>query len=161
SDHTVTATEDEAYVFQASDFPFSDVDGDGLASVIISSLPPNGALAYNSIALTAADIALGYRVTAADLAAHRLAFTADANDHGSNYASFQFQVLDDSVPSDIVSAWTFDGTAADVSGHGNDLVLHGGATYGQSIFAQTLALDGITGSYAQLPTGGSDPFDFG
>src|SRR5690606_1875519 len=43
----VEVEEDGEYTFQASDFGFTDVDGDDLAAVIITSLPGNGRLVYD------------------------------------------------------------------------------------------------------------------
>jgi Ca2+-binding RTX toxin-like protein len=86
ADATLTATEDSPLVLTAVDFGFSDADGDGLASVRITTLPASGILTNDGVAVTA-----GQSVSAADIAAGDLVFTPD--DVGA--ASFTFQVQDD------------------------------------------------------------------
>jgi hypothetical protein len=57
--------------------------------------------------------------------------------------------------------WSFNGTAADQSGNGNNLSLHGGATFASGgQFGQALSLDGVEGSYAYQTTNNT-AFDFG
>ncbi|HEX4738459.1 MAG TPA: tandem-95 repeat protein, partial [Allosphingosinicella sp.] len=93
ADHTVTATEDTAYVFQASDFPFSDPNdspANALAAVKIVSVPGAGMLTDNGVAVGAGD-----SVSVADITAGKLVFTPAADANGSAYASFQFEVQDD------------------------------------------------------------------
>jgi choice-of-anchor C domain-containing protein len=90
ADATVTAIEDTAYVFAATDFGFGDPDGDSLAAVKIASLPAAGLLTLNGAAVTA-----GQFVSAADIAAGLLVFSPAANANGAGYASFTFQVQDD------------------------------------------------------------------
>ncbi|MCW2242495.1 VCBS domain-containing protein [Azospirillum canadense] len=89
---SVTMAEDATRVFQASDFGFTDVDGHGLAAVIITSRPAAGTLAYNGTALTAGDVASGFVVAAADLG--KLTFTPARDANGTGYASFAFKVQD-------------------------------------------------------------------
>jgi hypothetical protein len=93
TDATVTILEDSVKTFTASDFSFSDVDGNSLAAVKISSLPVNGTLRYNGTAITSAQVTDGFAVLAANLGL--LTFVPPANANGNNYASFNFQVLDD------------------------------------------------------------------
>jgi hypothetical protein len=90
ANNSVTALEDGAYVFAASDFGFSDVDGDALGAVRIASLPSFGILTNDGVAVTA-----GQSVSAADIASGLLRFTPAANASGAGYASFTFQVQDD------------------------------------------------------------------
>jgi trimeric autotransporter adhesin len=57
--------------------------------------------------------------------------------------------------------WSFNGTAADLSGNGNNLSLFGGATFASGgQFGQALSLNGVQGSYAQQTTNNT-VFDFG
>jgi Ca2+-binding RTX toxin-like protein len=95
TDGPVTLLEDSVKTFAASDFGFSDVDGDRLAAVKISSLPANGTLRYNGVAITPAQVTAGFEVLAANLGL--LTFVPAANANGSAYASFTFQVRDDSA----------------------------------------------------------------
>ena len=65
------------------------------------------------------------------------------------------------VFSGLLGYWSFNGTAADQSGNGNDLSLFGGAAFapgGQ--FGEALSLDGVLGSYAQQTTDNT-AFDLG
>ncbi len=87
---SVTTLEDSAYVFAASDFGFSDADGNALGAVRIASVPSFGILTDNGVAVTA-----GQSVSAADIAAGLLRFTPAPNASGAGYAGFTFQVQDD------------------------------------------------------------------
>ena len=85
----ITATEDTAYIFKVADFGFSDaVAADTLGSITITSLPSDGTLELNGVAITAD----GQVVTANELTAGDLTFVPTS---GSTTAgSFQFQVTD-------------------------------------------------------------------
>ncbi|MEM6811121.1 MAG: cadherin-like domain-containing protein [Pseudomonadota bacterium] len=89
-DNTLTTDEDISLIFSAADFGFSDVnDGpDNLLSVIITTLPTNGALELSGVAVTA-----GQEIVLADIP--NLAFVPAANASGAGYDSFTFQVRDD------------------------------------------------------------------
>ncbi len=68
--------------------------GNTLQDVKIASLPSNGTLAYDGTAITAAQVASGFFITTADIAAGKLVFTPAANANGTTYANFTFQVRD-------------------------------------------------------------------
>ncbi|MBS0473503.1 MAG: tandem-95 repeat protein [Proteobacteria bacterium] len=88
---TVTALEDTGYQFSVSDFGFTDAtEGDSFLAVKIASLPTAGTLTDDGVAVTA-----GQFVSASDIAAGKLVFTAASNANGTGYASFTFQVQDD------------------------------------------------------------------
>jgi VCBS repeat-containing protein len=90
---TVTTDEDVAYVFQASDFGFtdpSDSPANALKAVKVTTLPAAGTLLLNGAA-----VAAGQSVLATDVAAGKLSFLPAANANGAGYASFTFQVQDD------------------------------------------------------------------
>ncbi len=86
---TVTTLEDTAYTFAASDFGFTDVDGNTLAGIKITQLPGAGNLTLNGVAVTANQI-----VSATDIAGGLLQFAPGANGNGSSYATFKFAVQD-------------------------------------------------------------------
>jgi hypothetical protein len=90
ANNVVTTLENSAYVFAASDFGFSDTDGNTLAAVKIASVPTAGVLTNNGAAVSA-----GQTVSTADIAAGLLRFTPVANASGAGYTSFSFQVQDD------------------------------------------------------------------
>ena len=93
TNNTVTTLEDTAYTFTAADFGFTDPNDNppnNLLAVEITTLPVNGTLTDNGVAVTA-----GQFVSIADINAHELVFTPTANANGSGYANFTFQVQDD------------------------------------------------------------------
>jgi hypothetical protein len=92
ADITVTAVEDMPFVFTAAIFGFTDPDdtpANDLAAVHIATLPAAGLLTLGGVAVTA-----GQAVSAADIAAGNLVFTAAANASGAGYASLTFRVQD-------------------------------------------------------------------
>ncbi|MEQ1710865.1 MAG: Ig-like domain-containing protein, partial [Hyphomicrobium sp.] len=95
TDGTITTSEDTAYTLTATDFGFSDIDGNALRDVKIASLPASGSLSYDGTPLTAAQIAAGYFISAADIASGKLQFIPDADTSGAAYANISFQVRDD------------------------------------------------------------------
>src|SRR5207247_1364880 len=92
ANNAVTTAEDTTYTFVAADFPFSDPNdspANGLDAVKITTLPATGTLKNNGVAVVA-----GGEVSAADIAAGKLTFSPAANENGSPYTSFTFQVRD-------------------------------------------------------------------
>ncbi|MCC7038119.1 MAG: hypothetical protein IT560_12560 [Alphaproteobacteria bacterium] len=92
TDRTVTTLEDIPHVFTAGDFGLTDVldsPANALLSVTINTLPLNGSLTLNGVAVTAGQV-----ISAVDIAAGRLSFLSALNENGANYASFDFQVQD-------------------------------------------------------------------
>ncbi len=84
ADKTVTTLEDTAYVFTTADFGFSDpadagsvAGADALLAVKISTLPANGTLTDNGVAVVA-----GQFVSVADIASGKLVFAPAANANG-------------------------------------------------------------------------------
>ena len=84
SDDTVTTSSDGTYTFSADDF------ADGLFECIgIVSLPVNGVLTLNGVAVSAGD-----EIRKSDIDAGRLVFTPDEGESGSAYTSFTFRAGD-------------------------------------------------------------------
>lgn len=84
----VSALQDQEFFFAASDFPFTDPDaGQGLSAIQILSLPLNGTLKYNGVAIN-----IGQFITAANIPG--FTFTPDPGEFGANYAAFSFRVYD-------------------------------------------------------------------
>lgn len=79
--------EDSTYVFSASDFSISDVDGDVLKSVKIKSLPTKGVLKYGS-----ANVSVNQIISAETIGS--LKFVPAADEYGAPYTSFTFSVID-------------------------------------------------------------------
>jgi len=95
TNNTVTTLEDTAYVFAAADFGFTDpLDNppDDFNRVKISSVPESGT---GTLKLDGEDVEDGDFVTVAEINAGDLAFYPEANEVGSPYTTFTFQVEDD------------------------------------------------------------------
>jgi len=93
ADKTVSTIEDEAYIFSAADFGFTDPDdspADDLLAVEITALPGPGALTLDGVAVTAGQV-----VSKTDIDAGKLWYTPGLNAFGAAYASLSFRVQDD------------------------------------------------------------------
>src|SRR4029079_9935210 len=93
TDKTVATDEDNAYTFTAADFGFSDPNdtpANNFFAVKITTLPGVGTLTNNNVAVSA-----GGFVLVTDINAGLLKFTPVANEFGTPYTSFTFQVQDD------------------------------------------------------------------
>ncbi|MCP4967101.1 MAG: hypothetical protein GY926_17940, partial [bacterium] len=106
ANNTVATNEDTTYTFTASDFNYSDVDGDTLASVEITTLEAVGALE-----LSAVDVTLNQVISKADIDAGNLKFVPVADANGTGYDSFSFSVNDGTVDSASTYAMTIDVSA--------------------------------------------------
>jgi len=112
ANQTVALNDNTTYNFTSTSFGFSDVDGNSLAGVKITSLPTAGSLKLNGVAVTAGTV-----VSAADIAAGKLVYTPVANAPGS--PSFSFQVQDNGGTanggSDLSAAKTFTFNVSDAT----------------------------------------------
>ena len=100
SNNTVTTNEDTTYTFTASDFGFSDVDGDTLSSVTVSALSgSDGTFKLNGVAITGST-----SVTKTQIDSGLLTFVPDSNENGSSYNTFTFTVNDGTT--DSASSYT-------------------------------------------------------
>ena len=87
TDATLSTPEDTSHTFQASDFAFSDPDGDAPTGVRIATLPSRGMLTLNGTAVKSEDVI--------ELAAlGGLVFTPAADENGDPYMTFTFKVRD-------------------------------------------------------------------
>ena len=89
ADSSVTTDEGATYTFAATDFQFSDADGDSLQQVQITSLETAGSLQLNGI-----DVTLDQVISRADIDANNLTFTPVLDANGTPYSSFGFRVHD-------------------------------------------------------------------
>jgi hypothetical protein len=90
TDATITLAEDGSHVLTAVNFGFTDLaDGNTLAAVKITTLPTNGSLTLDGVAVADGDF-----VTAANINAGKLVFTPVPNGNGATYATMTFQVQD-------------------------------------------------------------------
>ncbi|MBK9014815.1 MAG: T9SS type A sorting domain-containing protein [Saprospiraceae bacterium] len=93
-DAEVTASNDFPYVFEAADFPYTDVENQPFDDLNILTLPAKGSLTLAGNAVTA-----GQNVPAAQVG--ELSYSAIAGEFGAAYTSFDFQVSDGSAFSTI------------------------------------------------------------
>ncbi len=99
ADNAATAKEDTVFAFSASDFPFTDVDGDPLAKVRLQAVTAgnlwvdlNDDGMFENVEVPVAD---NDEVLAADI--HLLKFLPVLDAYGPAYATFKFEVYDGTV----------------------------------------------------------------
>jgi len=90
ADATLNVLEDATITFQAADFGFTDPDGDAFDAVKISSLPSDGTLKLDGVAVAQNDLIL-----VSDITANKLTFDPAMDASGTPYTTFSFQVQDD------------------------------------------------------------------
>ncbi|RKZ84005.1 MAG: hypothetical protein DRQ39_08835, partial [Gammaproteobacteria bacterium] len=132
SNNTVTTNEDATYTFSASEFNFSDIDGDTLASIKITTLEAVGALQLFGV-----DVTLNQVITKADIDAGNLKFVPVADANGTGYDSFGFSVNDGTTDSAGTYTQTVDVTAV------NDAPVANNDNYSVSE-DQTLIINALT-----------------
>jgi len=140
ADSTVTANEDISYTFSATDFNFSDGDGDPLNSIQITSLETVG-----SLQLSGGDVTLDQIISKADIDAGNLTFVSlvpDAN--GTGYDSFEFTVNDGTLDSLTAYTMTIDITAVNDAPVGLPTIT-GTVTEDQTLTADTSGISDIDG----------------
>ena len=105
---TITTAEDTSVTLLLSDFEFTDADaGQTFVGLRVDSLPGNGVLLINGMAVTS-----GQLVSVADISSGKLTFNPALNENGGNYASFNFSVQDSSGTFDVApNTITFNVTA--------------------------------------------------
>src|SRR5262249_18743445 len=117
-----TTHDDTPHTFKTPHFPFSDPHDSPAhppLQVLIASLPDAGTLKFDGVAVTSAQIAAGFAVSATDIAAGKLTFAPADDANGSGYASFQFKVEDNGgtansgVDTSSAATMTVNVTAAD------------------------------------------------
>ncbi len=108
ADATLNAPEDTAFVLRIADFGFADAadaagptGANALSAVIVARLPAAGSLTLDGVAVVA-----NQAISAADIAAGRLAFTAAPDAYGIGYASFDFALQDDGGTADGGVDWS-------------------------------------------------------
>ena len=111
ANNTVTTLEDSNYVFQASEFGFSDLDtGDALNRINIESLPTNGVLRFTNDGTNWQNVSAGGNFTKAMIDAGWLRFEPASNENGSPYADFTFKVHDGDEASALSNTMTINVT---------------------------------------------------
>ena len=149
SNGTVTTDEDTDHVFSASEFNYSDSDGDTLASVKITELPAagQGTLTLDGAAIALAD--LPKAVTKAELDDGKLIYTPPADANGTAYASFRFKVNDGSADSTDAYTMTISVTAVNDPATGAPTIT-GDARVGETLTVSTSDIvdpEGLPGNF--------------
>jgi hypothetical protein len=85
----VTTSEDTTKVFAATDFPFTDTEGDSLTSITISEL---SLASGDTLTLSGTDVTLNQTISAASIP--NLVYSPALNANGSGRSSFNFKVND-------------------------------------------------------------------
>ena len=98
---TITATEDIAYTFEATDFEFTGITGNNLSSITITSLPLNGTLN-----LDGSDVNVGQKITRTEIESGEFSFDPDPETSGTPYASFDFSVNSGNLSLNVLSGHT-------------------------------------------------------
>ena len=158
SDNTVTTTEDNNHTFAASEFGFTDVDGDSLDHVTIATLPSTGTLYLSGVAVSAGD-----QISAANIS--NLVFTPAANGNGSPYDTFTFSVNDGTTDSASNYTMTVNVTAVndapvavadtDSTNLGTNISVSNGAT--KDVLTDDTDVDGNTLEVSAILAGTSGP----
>src|SRR5439155_148987 len=86
---SVTTNEDTAKTFAVSDFSFTDVDGDSLASITITSVT---LASGDTLKLSGVDVTASQTITAANIP--NLVYAPAPNANGAGRSSFNFKVND-------------------------------------------------------------------
>jgi hypothetical protein len=99
NDNTVSTNEDTAYTFTAADFGFTDPNDsppNTFLAVKITTTPALGTLTNNNVLVNAGDF-----IPVANINGGLLKFTPAANEFGTPYTSFTFQVQDNGGGTDL------------------------------------------------------------
>ncbi|MDO6963179.1 calcium-binding protein [Rhizobium alvei] len=97
-----------SFSFKASDFTFSDADGDTLKYVVITSLATNGSLTFKGDA-----VEVGDKIAAGQLS--KLVYTAPTNKAGDDLASYGFQLEDSAGDLSLAKNITIDVNAVNTA----------------------------------------------
>jgi hypothetical protein len=101
NDTTLVTNQNTAYTFAATDFPYSDDNGDAFGGIRVMSLPMAGELT-----LDGTPVMVGQDVLASDIG--QLVFTPATDESGPAYATFDFRIWDGMAMSADAYTVTFD-----------------------------------------------------
>jgi large repetitive protein len=94
---SITMAEDTNRLLVIGNFGvFSDVDGDNLSAIKITSLPAAGVLEYHNGSVWV-EVTANQEITVADITANKLRFTPASDAFGSPYTTIGFEVSDGTV----------------------------------------------------------------
>ena len=183
ADNTVATVRDGTYVFTASDFGYSDIDGDAFSSVLFSGVPTAGTLfvdANNDNIVDGGEaITAPNSVSLTIINNGRVKYQPVAGASGAGYATFTFAVQDDggtadggidtdqapnTMTIDVNDAYRIEGNIfEDVNGDSNlaDAVGASGATvYLYQDIDDDNAITAADTLYATTTTDGSGHYQF-
>ena len=159
---SLSVTEDGTVALGIAETPFDPRDN---VSVTITGVPADATLSAGtnngngSWTLTPAQLN-GLTLTAGEATNGTLTVTATNTEGATASVSQNVSLTVNAVApaltvggsnnSALIAAYSFDGTAADISGNGNNLALYGDATLAAGgLFGEALSLDGTQGSFAR------------
>ncbi len=112
ADKTLSTDEDTHIVIATADLGYSDLDSDPLNYTTITTLPLNGTLYVDADGDNEYDageeVGIGNQISKVTLDAGDLQFVPEANENGTNYASFDFNVNDGTDDAATDNTITFD-----------------------------------------------------
>ncbi len=112
-DNLITISEDTAYIFSQSDFPFTDTDGDQLAGITIGSLPEIGSLVLSNAVVGAGDF-----ISLSEIVAGEFVLIPIPGELNNIVGGFDYQVRDS-------GGTMYGGADTDISGSRIDFNLSG------------------------------------
>ncbi|WP_448218733.1 VCBS domain-containing protein [Endozoicomonas sp. 2B-B] len=86
---TLSTNEDTSYTLTLTDLSYSDQEAAAITQIKVSTLPDEGTLKLNGVAVTQDQV-----ISKADIEAGHLVFEPDSNEAGDNYTSIGFKVHD-------------------------------------------------------------------
>ena len=137
----VTTDEDTDHTFAASEFNYSDTDGDTLASVSIATLPASG---RGTLTLSGAAVSANDVVTKTQLDAGNLKYSPPTNANRTAYASFTFKVSDGKQESASAYTMTINVTPVNDPATGRPSI-SGTPRVGDTLTAVTTAIADVEG----------------
>ena len=104
----VETAEGADHTFAASEFRYTDTEGDALTNVIVTTLPASGTgeLKFDGTAIVMTD--LPKTITTTELGERKLVYDPPATGNGMDFASFEFKVHDGLVESAASATMTVD-----------------------------------------------------
>ncbi|MFK7730260.1 MAG: cadherin-like domain-containing protein [Pseudomonadales bacterium] len=133
----VSGTEDESYVFTQADFDFTGVIGSDVEVVEILSLPAEGLLTLNDVA-----VSVGQLITPAQIISGELEFTPALDANGNSYTNFNFQINNGIVSTNVLTGQDGSPETIEVLQASSNFGLGGVYPTGVNILSPNGAIDG-------------------
>ena len=155
---SATASEDVAYSgwTAATDWGYTDVDGDTMVSITIKSLPSQGTLSETNNACGGDGCAVGDTVILARLAAGDLKYTGGSNYNGADSFTYTLEDAALSSPTGTMSITVSAVNDAPVAGDTSDQTVYEDVAFSFQT-TQSTDVDGDTMTITCVETGGDMP----